>query len=163
MSKFTAEFIQQQREIAAKASVLPWHDDGSSILNRDSNSIIVKSWGGYYEEDFPNAKNNTPYIVAAANNYPDALDEIERLQTEIAALRLALDEANQHARACEQAMLDAKAETERLRGELADANEDADHLSMCIEFDTTAEAAIKCVNDHHNRLTKPKQEAKKES
>lgn len=70
--------------------------------------------------------------------------------------RVAFDEMKARAEA-------AEAKAARLEEALKDANEDADHLSMCIEFDVEKEAAIKAVNDHHNRLTKPQQEADKEN
>lgn len=66
--------------------------------------------------------------------------------TELAGLRLALDAANQHAQACEQAMLDAKAEAERLR----------------VTVDTQAEWIDDALN-LYPMLEKLHEEAKKES
>lgn len=82
MSKFTDEFIEEQRKIIAESNSQPREFAGADI----DGGIFGCS--GYHEETkeyelYQIARCGTPktarYISAAAYNYPDALDEIERL------------------------------------------------------------------------------------
>lgn len=77
------------------------------------------------------------------------------------ALRLALGAERQHAQACEQAMLTAKAEAERLRGELAEA---FDLIARGVELMTLDELSHwEGVRAWQETAHISKQEAKKES
>lgn len=107
MSEFTAEFIKAQRELAAKAIDTPWKSDNCVIAEYDNEITIFAPWGGRVKAgnaeaygDYRGAQiaklyhqgenaavvtegqavANAAYIVTAANNYPAALDEIERLR-----------------------------------------------------------------------------------
>lgn len=107
--KFTPEYLKQQRELAAHATPRPWSycscgrcgqiwcDDypiatvtqgewGDTYpviryVEGKPEACMVSSYYGKVPETL--ARANEEYIVEACNNYPDALDEIERLKKEI--------------------------------------------------------------------------------
>jgi hypothetical protein len=86
---FTAAFIAQQRELAEQAAARPWisnwdQPEDSDKLNQIANADGVDVIGvTYYDGELLSiSKEDAAYTVAAANNYPAALDEIERLRSE---------------------------------------------------------------------------------
>jgi hypothetical protein len=91
--QFTPEFMKQQREMVDKATDLPWE---AIKLNADGAIIRVSGYeihtppydvAAHTTHQPPIRKEaDALYIEAAANNYPAALDEIERLQQVNAAL-----------------------------------------------------------------------------
>lgn len=110
MARFSREFIAQQRGIAAQATPRPWEfhntDDqmcmnafyitregGPDVdLDRDIGEdhreiLAITLLQSPRYADHPQYEENTEYILASANYYPAALDEIERL-------RSALEKAN---------------------------------------------------------------------
>jgi hypothetical protein len=84
-TKFTAEFIAQQRELAEKATERPWE---AIKLNADGAVIRVSGYEirtpdydvvAHMTHQPPIRKQaDVLYIEAAANHYPAALDEIQR-------------------------------------------------------------------------------------
>ena len=95
MSTFTPEFIKQQREMIGKVSKLPWRGDrmDGSIKygvfaadhhpdNGYDDAVLMADPGVETDSGFVWAGNfrNEEYFFAAANNYPAALAEIERLR-----------------------------------------------------------------------------------
>lgn len=104
MARFSREFIAQQRGIAAQATPRPWEfhntDDqmcmnafyitregGPDVdLDRDIGEdhreiLAITLLQSPRYADHPQYEENTEYILASANYYPAALDEIERLRT----------------------------------------------------------------------------------
>lgn len=97
MNKFTAEFIKAQRELAAKATPQPWRTWDSErgfigIANNEAVDLGTASRADDVciiseEVNDHHCAEDATYIVTAANNYPAALDEIERLRGEVAHLQ----------------------------------------------------------------------------
>jgi hypothetical protein len=83
-TKFTPEFIQSQRKIAEKTTKRPWKANryGQETFDITSKRQVIIHWCGLDSSDTSIVKQraNTRYIAEAANHYPAALDEIERLQ-----------------------------------------------------------------------------------
>jgi hypothetical protein len=77
MSKFTPEFIADQKELAEKATPRPWKNDGYSCFYYE-HSIFAAFYTDVKKGFF--AKYNIDFILASANNYPAALDEVTRLR-----------------------------------------------------------------------------------
>ena len=104
-TKFTPDFIEEQRELAAHATPRSWSyyscrrcgqiwcDDypiatvtqgewGDTYpVIKDGKACMASSYYGKIPDAL--ARANEEYIVEACNNYPDALEEIERLKKEI--------------------------------------------------------------------------------
>lgn len=79
------EEIVHAREVAAKATPLPWEYRYGFLSSADDRDI-AQTWN-IEEIDFENAENNGEYIALACNNYPAALDEIERLREVLEEIR----------------------------------------------------------------------------
>jgi hypothetical protein len=86
-TKFTPEFMAQQRELTKQIIDLPWvaGDKSREMYHEGDNSILAKNKDGDWLVLFkfnPNydCRNESVYMTAAANHYPEALDEIERLR-----------------------------------------------------------------------------------
>ena len=86
-TKFTPEFIAQQRKLAERVTPLPWTGDLGpddikyQVHSADNDERVVMrvnhkdgDWG--FEDQFC----DVPYFFAACNNYPAALAEIEQLR-----------------------------------------------------------------------------------
>ena len=96
MTEFTSEFIAEQKNIISKASPLPWARCNcgkcADIISipLDAEVADLRSHQDECEEEgFPYSKKHmedVDLIVAACNNYQDALDEIERQRKRIAEL-----------------------------------------------------------------------------
>ena len=88
MSKFTDEFIRQQREIAAKATPRPWVAEWNCEPRVKGGTVkFYEGWaetptltGDTLSEVESQANSDRLYMESAANNYPGALAEIERLR-----------------------------------------------------------------------------------
>jgi len=78
--KFSKEWIAEQRVLAAKATPRPWKYNISGEWIEGDKQPLAQTWDKT-EESFVNDVNNAKFIVTAANNFPAALDEIERLTT----------------------------------------------------------------------------------
>lgn len=105
--KITEEFINEQRAIAAKATPRPWwrgqhHEEtienlntwlGQMPLHHEWLTLFMVGAGEFGDDgnedniripavtgNGPASEANMHYIVEATNNYPAALDEIERLR-----------------------------------------------------------------------------------
>lgn len=115
--KITDEFINEQRAIAAKATPRPWkwyNGEQTYLYTLKNGRCFVMDFvrkGMQRAQPRFSDRGNSPlggvmypaselnldthpdarYIVEAANNYPDALDEIEQLRAEVTALRAVLD------------------------------------------------------------------------
>jgi len=77
--KFSTEWIAEQRELIEGAEELPYVVDDTVIgvpLDDCATRIVADVRKG----------NNRKYLLAAGNNYPDLLDEIERLQARVTEL-----------------------------------------------------------------------------
>lgn len=88
MTKFTPEWIADQRAIIAKAN---------DILAGVSENVVVGVCGDRDEPDYyPFAEtwheDNVNRIFESCKNYPTALDEIERLHKELAAYQSDIDD-----------------------------------------------------------------------
>jgi len=95
MTEFTPEFIASELEKAKKATLRPWNTwyglRGISIANNAAKDKGLTDCPDdiccFYDEGdeldgtYPNAKNNSDYIVSSANCWEDALKEIENLRT----------------------------------------------------------------------------------
>jgi hypothetical protein len=84
--QFTPAFMKHQLELAKRA--IP-DESESWVVVRKPNTFAVETWNeehiaGYFKE-----RTIPDYIMCAANNYPAALTEIERLQQENNELRAA--------------------------------------------------------------------------
>lgn len=95
--EFTPERISELRELASKATPRPWamcgcgkceHVDSipadCSVFIGDMHVKSAEDEGAPYAK---NTRDNTVFIVAAVNELPAALDEIERLNNVIESLR----------------------------------------------------------------------------
>ena len=89
MSDFKAD-----RAVIAAATAGPWKysdKDGGYIHNGTEKDGEVVVCGDYdWCEDIPClciSEQNTAFVIAARTRWPEALDEVERLQSENAALR----------------------------------------------------------------------------
>ena len=85
MDEFTLEFIAEQLALAAKATPRPWAKLYEFNIAGASGNRSVAACGGYSQyphQELAHNENtaNTDYIIAAANNYPAALEEIARLR-----------------------------------------------------------------------------------
>ena len=93
MTEFTSEWIAEQKNIISKASPLPWSRCNcgkcADIMSipLDAEVADLRSHQDECEEEgFPYSKKHmedVDLIVAACNNFPKALDEIERLQARV--------------------------------------------------------------------------------
>jgi hypothetical protein len=86
-TKFTPEFITQQRDLADQAIPEPWeasHHTGT----RTPDVYTPYGWLSEQADGLP--ENDAELIAAFRNHYPAALDEIERLQAENDRLETAL-------------------------------------------------------------------------
>jgi hypothetical protein len=93
MTEFTKKFIEKQKNIISKASPLPWARCNcgkcADIMSipLDAEVADLRSHQDECEEEgFPYSKKHmedVDLIVAACNNFPEALDEIERLQARV--------------------------------------------------------------------------------
>jgi hypothetical protein len=90
MDEFTPEFIAEQLALAAKATPRPWRtwDSERGFIGIANNEAVDLGTASRADDvciiseevnDHRCAEDAT-YIVTAANNYPAALDEIERLR-----------------------------------------------------------------------------------
>jgi len=107
---FTKEFIEKQRDIIKNVSPLPWHacSCGKCGMISGEHDHIATAIRGDWGDDYPDIRRiggsiegkfetfmnqityghipeetgnvNAQYIEQACNNYPEALDEIERLR-----------------------------------------------------------------------------------
>jgi hypothetical protein len=89
-TKFTPEFIRQQKELGKAATERPYSFFNaynlvskagvvaSTRLGTEEETVIQASPYGYDEIHVKEA--DARYVAAACNNYPDALAEIERLR-----------------------------------------------------------------------------------
>ena len=87
--KFSTEWIAEQRELIEGAEELPYVVDDTVIgvpLDDCATRIVADVRKG----------NNRKYLLAAGNNYPDLLDEIERLQARVTELEAALESLRIH-------------------------------------------------------------------
>ena len=97
MEKFTSEIMKQHRELITNICRLPWRGDRRdgtvkyALLSADGDEVL--------KVDHKNAESgflsihgddDEKYVMVAANNYPYALDEIARLQQEVAAHKAVL-------------------------------------------------------------------------
>ncbi len=84
MTDFTPEYIAKQRALAADEA-LPWR------VRDTDDPPFMRIWTGNWADGWEICRRLAPheanYLVAAANGYIPALDEIERLQAELAALK----------------------------------------------------------------------------
>jgi len=110
MTEFTPEWIEEQKEMLSRISPLPWRACGCGKCGQISNKIdcVAKATIGDWGDDYPSIRRiggsiegrfetymeqitygtvskdegiaNAKYIADACNNYPKALDEIQRLQ-----------------------------------------------------------------------------------
>lgn len=120
MTEFTSEFIAETRETIKQISHLPWKACSCGKCGQISNEkdCIAIATRGNWGDDYPIIKPvggsiggqyevvmeqityghippetgnaNAQYIAEACNNYPEALDHIERLQKRIAELECQL-------------------------------------------------------------------------
>lgn len=92
MSKFTKEFIAEQRKIKP-ASKLPFEQKWEMVPIKGKNNYLAV-FGFHETESWSTgaslAMQDGNYLANAANNYPDALDEIERLNEIIACIKRTL-------------------------------------------------------------------------
>lgn len=86
MSKFTKEFIAEQRKIKP-ASKLPFEQKWEMVPIKGKNNYLAV-FGFHETESWSTgaslAMQDGNYLANAANNYPAALDEIERLNSIVA-------------------------------------------------------------------------------
>jgi hypothetical protein len=91
-TKFTAEFMAEQRELAEDRTHGTWTNDPDNgdvcVLDGDDGYDGIARF--YRDED-------QAFGIAAANHYPEALDAIQRLRAENDSLRASLQEAEQDA------------------------------------------------------------------
>lgn len=81
MDEFTPEFIAEQLAIAEKATPRPWKQSLDRVYYKVHDSVGFQEWtsmNAHYLDGSP--VDDSAYIVAAANNYPAALEEIARLR-----------------------------------------------------------------------------------
>lgn len=113
-TKFTPDFIKAQRGLADHADERPWYfeidPDQQNDEERENNPLADKqlkiiaspgdgghvfgifSEGEYQQGEYlERIEPNSRYIVAACNNYVEALAEIERLQERVDVLDQTLD------------------------------------------------------------------------
>jgi hypothetical protein len=156
-TKFTAAFMAEQRELAKNIIDLPWDagDKSPEMYHEGDNSILAKNKDGDWLVLFkfnPNydCRNESAYMIAAANHYPAALDEIERLRAENDRLRAAnesqyaglSDQVN--ALTMDRAMWKARAEW---------AAQDAERLAVVLKCQERAGACF-CEPEDYDDLVK---------
>ena len=116
MTEFTPEWIEESRELLNRISPLPWKACDCGKCGQISNKIdcVAKATIGDWGDDYPSIRRiggsiegrfetymeqitygsvskdegiaNAKYIAEACNNYPNALDEITRLQSRVQEL-----------------------------------------------------------------------------
>jgi hypothetical protein len=119
-TKFTAAFMAQQRELAERATERPWYygtypdqqdyDDrvNNPLTGKEIKIIACPGDGSHimgifadgkwsHQDYYEKVDVNSEYMTAAANHYPDALAEIERLRAENDSLRARAERAEQDA------------------------------------------------------------------
>jgi CubicO group peptidase (beta-lactamase class C family) len=89
MTQFTPEFIREQKKITPQPDTpLPWEyreGDGEYAIGSGGDDVYYENttywdtWNGIEPE-------NMRYVVAAANHYPAALDEIDRLRERLSLI-----------------------------------------------------------------------------
>jgi hypothetical protein len=104
-TKFTPKFMAEQRELAEKATERPWWVGHSDTRNLEDAKSYLAEMLDYLPENTdlwmvgsgdpngvalitamtgngPTSETNADYVMSAANNFPAALNEIEKLQAE---------------------------------------------------------------------------------
>jgi DNA repair exonuclease SbcCD ATPase subunit len=104
--EFTPEAIAQQRELIEMVF-------GDPVFPYDESSAMV---------------------VMSKNNYPAALDEIERLTAELTEAREMLAEQEGLARAAEERIADLEAERDELRRDLGNLKTAGEKLAELLEY-----------------------------
>lgn len=95
MNIFTSEFIKAQLALAEKATPRPWQGAGRPpviVTNPPGPEHDIVFWGP--DSNVEGQHDNWAdiwYAVAAANNYPTALAEIDALRARVAQLEAAGD------------------------------------------------------------------------
>jgi hypothetical protein len=102
-TQFTPEFLAEQRKLAEKATPRPWAGAGRPpclVTNPSGPDHEVVLWApdSNVEGQHDNW-NDIWYVQNAANHYPAALDEIERLQQVNAELLAVLEKVEKACKA----------------------------------------------------------------